>query len=81
MALTQNKAVLSWIEEIASNTTPEQIVWIDGSEEQLEELRQLAVDKGILTKLNENKLPGCYLHRTDPNDVARVEDRTFICCK
>jgi len=81
MAPTQNKAVLNWIEDIASNTTPEQIVWIDGSEAQLEELRQFAVDEGILTKLNEDKLPGCYLHRTDPNDVARVEDRTFICCK
>ena len=78
---TQNSAVLNWIEEMAEKTTPDKIVWIEGSETQLEELRQLAVSEGIMTKLNEEKLPGCYLHRTDPNDVARVESRTFICCK
>ena len=50
-------------------------------EEQLEALRKQAVEEGILIKLNEYKLPGCYLHRTDPDDVARVEDRTFICCE
>ena len=81
MALTQNKAVLNWIDEIAAKTCPDQIVWIDGSEAQLDELREHAVSTGVLTKLNEEKLPGCYLHRTDPNDVARVEDRTFICCR
>ena len=81
MALTQNKAVLNWIDEMAAKTCPDQIVWIDGSEAQLDELRELAVSTGVLTKLNEEKLPGCYLHRTDPNDVARVEDRTFICCR
>ena len=81
MALTQNKAVLNWINEMASITCPDEIVWIDGSDEQLDELRELAVSMGVLTKLNQEKLPECYLHRTDPNDVARVEDRTFICCK
>ena len=81
MALTQNKAVLNWIEEMAAKTCPDEIVWIDGSEAQLDELRELAVSMGVLTKLNDEKLPGCYLHRTDPNDVARVEDRTYICCR
>ena len=81
MALTQNKAVLNWIEEMAAKTCPDEIIWIDGSEAQLDQLRELAVSMGVLTRLNEEKLPGCYLHRTDPNDVARVEDRTFICCK
>ena len=81
MAPTQNKAVLGWIDEMAARTRPEKIVWIDGGEEQLEALRQLAVDEGILIRLNEEKLPGCYLHRTDPHDVARVEDRTYICCR
>ncbi len=81
MAPTQNKAVLNWIDEMAAKTCPDSIVWIDGSEEQLSALREQAVAEGILIKLNEEKLPGCYLHRTDPNDVARVEDRTFICCK
>ncbi len=81
MAFTTNKAVLSWIDEMAKITKPDQIVWIDGSEEQLEALRAQAVEEGIMIKLNEEKLPGCYLHRTDPNDVARVEGRTYICCK
>ncbi len=81
MALTKNKAALSWIDEMTSLTKPDQIVWIDGSEAQLAQLREQAVQEGILKELNQEKLPGCYLHRTDVNDVARVEDRTFICCE
>ncbi len=81
MALTTNKAVLDWIDEKAALTQPDRIVWIDGSEAQLEELRAEACSTGELEKLNEEKLPGCYLHRTAENDVARVEDRTFICCE
>ncbi|MBR6430595.1 MAG: phosphoenolpyruvate carboxykinase (GTP) [Oscillospiraceae bacterium] len=81
MALTENKAVLDWIDGVVKMTRPDRIVWIDGSEEQLEQLRRQAVEEGILIKLNQEKLPGCYLHRTDPNDVARVEDRTLICCE
>ncbi len=81
MELTNNSRILEWIDEVSSMTRPEKIVWIDGSEEQLDELRRQAVDEGILIKLNDEKLPGCYLHRTDVNDVARVEDRTLICCK
>ena len=60
---------------------PDQVVWIDGSEEQLEELRKEAVESGEMIKLNQEKLPGCYYHRTAPNDVARVEDRTLICSR
>ena len=81
MAPTENKHVLSWLDEMAAITKPERIVWIDGSEAQLDELRDLAVREGTMIKLNDELLPGCYLHRTDPNDVARVEDRTFICCE
>ena len=81
MALTNNQTVLDWIDEMAAMTQPDKIVWITGEEEQLEALRKQAVEEGILIKLNEYKLPGCYLHRTDPDDVARVEDRTFICCR
>ena len=80
-ALTKKEAVLRWMEEMAAMTQPDRIVWITGEEEQLEALRKQAVEEGILIKLNEYKLPGCYLHRTDPDDVARVEDRTFICCE
>ncbi|HIT02552.1 MAG TPA: phosphoenolpyruvate carboxykinase (GTP) [Candidatus Enterenecus merdae] len=81
MAPTQNPAVLQWIDEMAAKTRPASIVWIDGSQAQLDALRRQAVEEGILLQLNQDKLPGCYLHRTDPMDVARVEDRTFICCR
>ena len=80
-ALTNNKHILDWIDRCAALTKPDEIVWIDGSEEQLEGLRKIAVSTGEMIKLNEEKLPGCYLHRSDPNDVARVEGRTFICSK
>ena len=77
--MTQNKKVLEFIEQTKKLCNPTNVVWIDGSEAQLEELRALAVKEGILIKLNQEKLPGCYLHRTCVNDVARVEGRTFIC--
>lgn len=79
--LTKNENVLKWVREMVSLCNPNKVIWIDGSEEQLNELRQQAVESGELIKLNEEKLPGCYLHRTKQNDVARVEDRTFICCE
>ncbi|MFA6948711.1 MAG: phosphoenolpyruvate carboxykinase (GTP) [Eubacteriales bacterium] len=78
-ALTDNKFVLSWIDEMAAMTTPDTIVWIDGSEEQTEALRAEACSTGEMIKLNQELLPNCYLHRTAVNDVARVEGRTFIC--
>ena len=77
--LTNNKHVLGWIDEMAAMTQPDRIVWIDGSEEQAEALRAEACSTGEMIKLNQDVLPGCYLHRTAVNDVARVEDRTFIC--
>ena len=77
--MTNNKYVLSWIDEVAAMCKPDRIVWIDGSEEQAEALRAEACATGELTKLNQELLPGCYLHRTAVNDVARVEDRTIIC--
>ena len=79
--MTNNKKVLAFIEETKALCNPDNVVWIDGSEAQLEALRKQAVEEGILIKLNEEKLPGCYLHRTTQNDVARVEGRTFICSK
>ncbi len=79
--MTNNKFVLNWIEEMKKLVTPDKVVWIDGSEEQLESLRAEACQSGELIKLNQEKLPGCYLHRTAVNDVARVEHRTFICTK
>ena len=79
--LTDNKYVLDWIEECAQLTNPDKIVWITAEEDQLEELRRQACETKELYKLNEDLLPGCYLHRTAVNDVARVEARTFICTK
>ncbi|MDD6264969.1 MAG: phosphoenolpyruvate carboxykinase (GTP) [Clostridia bacterium] len=77
--MTNNKYVQEWIKEMAELTQPDNIVWIDGSDEQTEALRKKGVEEGCLEKLNEELLPGCYLHRTAINDVARVEGRTFIC--
>ena len=78
--MTNNKTVLDWIEKMVQLVKPDKVVWIDGSEEQLEALRAEACASGEMIKLTEEKLPGCYLHRTAVNDVARVEHRTFICC-
>ena len=78
---TKNKKVIKFVEETAALTCPDQIVWIDGSEAQLEALRKEACQTGEMIKLNQEKLPGCYYHRTAENDVARVEARTFICCR
>ncbi|MBO5888979.1 MAG: phosphoenolpyruvate carboxykinase (GTP), partial [Clostridia bacterium] len=79
--MTNNKQVLEFVNKSAELCQPDKIVWITGEESQLEELRKEALSTGELIKLNEEKLPGCYLHRSDVNDVARVEGRTFICCK
>lgn len=79
--LRQNKTVIDWIEEKIALVSPDEVMWIDGSEEQLDALRAKACETGEMTKLNEDLLPGCLLHRTKPNDVARVENRTFICAE
>lgn len=81
MALTNNRYVTEWVAEMAALTKPDKIMWIDGSQEQLEELRRESMSTGEIIKLNEEKLPGCYLHRSALNDVARVEDRTYICSR
>jgi phosphoenolpyruvate carboxykinase (GTP) len=78
---TTNAHLLAWVTEMAKLTKPEAIVWCDGSEEEKRALTELCVAKGILIPLNQDKLPGCYLHRSNPNDVARVEQLTFICTK
>jgi len=78
-SMTKNQHLLAWVDEMARLTKPDAIVWCDGSEEEKHRLTEEAVAKGILIKLNHQKLPGCYLHRSNPNDVARVEQLTFIC--
>lgn len=77
--LTKNTKLNAWLDEMIALTNPANVVLIDGTDEQAEALRAEACASGELFKLNQEKLPGCYLHRTAVNDVARVENRTFIC--
>lgn len=77
--MTNNKYVTEWVNEMALLTNPDKIVWITGDQEQTDALRKEACSTGEIIELNQEKLPGCYLHRTAINDVARVEGRTFIC--
>lgn len=86
MSLTKNPNVNKWVDEMIALTKPDKVVWIDGSKEQLdaltEEVCSLPDDSwDKMYKLNQDELPGCLYHRTRPNDVARVEDRTFICSR
>ncbi|MBR2879781.1 MAG: phosphoenolpyruvate carboxykinase, partial [Oscillospiraceae bacterium] len=79
--LTENKHITNWVNEMAQLCCPDNIVWIDGSESQLQSLREEGFATGELIKLNDELLPGCVYHRSAVNDVARVEGRTYICCE
>ena len=76
---TSNKAVVAWVDEMAKLCKPDHVYWCNGSKAERKALTAEAVERGILIKLNQKKLPGCYYHRSNPNDVARVEQSTFIC--
>ena len=76
---TSSRALRDWVKEVAALTRPDSIVWCDGSEDEKKRFTKQAVDAGILIELNQEKRPGCYLHRSNPNDVARTEQLTFVC--
>src|SRR5258708_3630522 len=76
---TSSRALRDWVNEVAALTKPDAMVWCDGSEAEKIRFTKQAVDARILIELNQEKRPGCYLHRSDPNDVARTEQLTFVC--
>jgi phosphoenolpyruvate carboxykinase (GTP) len=76
---TSNTALQQWIDEVAAITKPKNIHWCDGSETEYQSLIAEMLERGDLTQLNEATYPNCYLHRSDPSDVARVEHLTFVC--
>lgn len=78
---TTNNKLLKWVDDMAAMCQPDNIYWCDGSEDEYNKMAQLLVEKGTFLKLNDNKKPNSYYCKSDPTDVARVEDRTFICSK
>jgi phosphoenolpyruvate carboxykinase (GTP) len=79
--MTDNENLRNWVDEMAAMCRPDDVYWCDGSQEEYDRLAGEAVQKGMLRRLNEAKRPGCYYAASTADDVARVEDRTFICSR
>jgi phosphoenolpyruvate carboxykinase (GTP) len=79
--MTSNQKLIKWVKEMADMCKPDRVHWCDGSEKEYDELADLMVKSGTFIKLSENKRPNCYYAKSDPADVARVEERTFVCSK
>ena len=78
---TKNQRLLEWVSSVAAHCEPSSIHWCDGSETEKKALTEQMVKEGSLIPLNPETHPGCYLHRSDPSDVARTEHLTFVCTK
>src|SRR5260221_2944214 len=76
---TTNEPVIRWVGEMTKLCQPDRVFWCDGSKAEKDAITQEALQTGVLQQLNQQKLPGCYYHRSNPNDVARVEQCTYIC--
>ena len=78
---TTNQRLLLWVNDMAARTRPSNIYWCDGSKDEYDKLCEMMIEAGSLIRLNKDKRPNSFLARSDPDDVARVENRTFICSK
>lgn len=76
--IIRNRKLIEWVEETRKMCQPDKVCWCDGSKEESERFFQQMVDSGVAIRLNQKKRPGCYLFRSHPSDVARIEERTFI---
>src|SRR5579885_2666474 len=81
MPPTQHRRLLAWVEQLAELTSPERVEFCDGSAEEYDRMARLLVDTGTFTRLSDAKRPNSYWAHSDPADVARVEDRTFVCSR
>jgi phosphoenolpyruvate carboxykinase (GTP) len=80
-SMTKNKKLITWVDDMAKMCKPEKVYWCDGSQDEYDAMIKIAVDAGLAKPLNESKRQKCFLFRSDPSDVARVEDRTYIAAK